>query len=493
MNRKTTKRALGLSFVSLLLCVTMLMGSTFAWFTDNATVAVNTIQSGNLNVGLQMLVDDEWVEAEGKTLGFVDETGKVLEKILWEPGCSYLLQPFKIVNNGNLALKFDVVVSAVTGDAKLAEAIEYGLQLGDVHNLSFVSYGDLNEFNNLFDAIENPEYDFNVLEPGEAMDTAGDGITFHMKEEAGNDYQDLTITGFAITVHAAQATVESDSFGDQYDANAQYDKATVVTTEELKTMLNDAADAGSGDGTIAITSNLVLAEGETWTPIKVDGYNGAGVITVEGNGKTIRGLNAPLFSGGFAGNSGIVIKDLTIADSNIVSTNSLGSGAFIETIDSMPTITLINCHVKNSTITGSRTGGLIGWNSGYDNVNDGSVKTYVTIENCSVTNCEITGAGTVGGIVGHAGANAWTYNTIKNCKVENCTLTSNDDSYRVGAIVGTANVGEVTITGCTSIGNTIKQNNNGTEIARPAGQSELYGRFVPDATGKLTIDGVEIK
>ncbi len=269
--------------------------------------------------------------------------------------------------------------------------------------------------------------------------------------------------------------------------------ATIATPSELKSILTEFTDAGSGNSSVTITSDIVFADGETWTPVVVDGYNGSGVITIDGQGHTISGLNAPLFAGGFAGESGIVIKNLTIADSKIVSTNTLGSGAFIETIDSMQTITLENCHLKNSTVTGSRTGGLIGWNSGYNNENDGPVYLTVTITDCTVTDCEITGAGTVGGIVGHAGANAWTTNSITGCKVENTQLTSNDDSYRVGAIVGTANVGEVTITNCTSTDNTIKQNNNGTEITRPEGQSDLYGRFVPqNGSGQLTINGTAI-
>ncbi len=268
---------------------------------------------------------------------------------------------------------------------------------------------------------------------------------------------------------------------------------TVVTAEELQELLNNFGAAGAGNNTLHIASDIVLAEGETWTPVTINGYNGAGVITINGGGHTISGLNAPLFAGGFAGASGVIINDLTIADSAIVSTNDVGSGAFVEKIDSMPTITLSNCHLVDSSVSGSRTGGLIGWNSGYNDVSDGPVQTHVTITDCSVTNCVITGNGTVGGIVGHAGANAWTWNTIENCKVMNCTLTSNDDSYRVGAIVGTANVGEVKITNCTSTNNDIKQNNNGSEIARPEGQSDLYGRFVPGGSGKLTIDNVAIQ
>lgn len=265
----------------------------------------------------------------------------------------------------------------------------------------------------------------------------------------------------------------------------------VSSAAKLADALEDAADAQSGNSVIEITDDLDLSS-INWTPIKVDGYNGADVVTIYGNGHTITGLKAPLFAGGFAGGSGIVIKDLTIADSNIVSTNTLGSGAFIESSDSMDTITLENCHLKNSTVTGgegSRTGGLIGWTSGYSNVNDGPVKTYVTIKGCSVEDCTITCSGSVGGLYGHAGASDWTYSTIVNCTVKNNKLISTDNGgWRVGVVVGTANIGEVTITNITESGNTLEQ----TGKTAPAGQSNLYGRFVPGTTGKLTIDGVAI-
>ena len=268
--------------------------------------------------------------------------------------------------------------------------------------------------------------------------------------------------------------------------------AGVVTKPEtLKDALSAAGAAGAGNTTIAFFGNIDMS-GTAWTPIKVDGYHGADIVTIEGNGATITGLTAPLFAGGFAGGSGIVIKDLTIADSNIVSTNTIGSGAFIESVDSMALITLDNCHLVNSTVTGgdgSRTGGLIGWTAGYNNVNDGPVKTYVTITDCSVVGCEISCNGSVGGIYGHAGNNAWTYSTIENCTVKNNKLNSTDDGgWRVGVVVGTANVGEVTISNITESGNTLTQ----TGKTAPAGQSNLYGRFVPVTTGKLVIDGAYV-
>lgn len=249
-----------------------------------------------------------------------------------------------------------------------------------------------------------------------------------------------------------------------------------------------ATDAASGNVTITLTENYDLSEMD-WTPIYVDGYHGAGIITVEGNGHYITGLKAPLFKGGFAGKSGIVIKDLTIIDSEIVSSNTQGSGAFIECTDSMTEVTLTNCHLKDSTLTGSRTGGLVGWTSGYSKKDDGPVKSYITIEDCSVTGCTITGT-SVGAINGHAGASDWTYTTIKNCTISDNQLNSIDDGgWRVGVVVGTANVGEVTISGITESGNTLTQ----TGKTAPAGQSNLYGRFVPGSTGKLVINGVAIQ
>ncbi len=265
--------------------------------------------------------------------------------------------------------------------------------------------------------------------------------------------------------------------------------ATVNSVEELDDVLTIAGQAGAGNTNVSLPANSTLdLTSSTWTPIKVDGYHGADIVTIDGNGATITGLTAPLFAGGFAGGSGIVVRNLTIKDSNIVSTNGTGSGAFIESCDSMDTITLENCHLINSTVSGSRTGGLLGWTAGYNNTNDGPVKTYVTIKNCSVIGCTITGS-SVGAINGHAGNNAWTYTTIEDCTILDNKLNSTDDGgWRVGVVVGTANVGEVYINRITESGNTLTQ----TGKTAPAGQSNLYGRFVPVSTGKLFIDGVEI-
>lgn len=267
-------------------------------------------------------------------------------------------------------------------------------------------------------------------------------------------------------------------------------KPVVMTTAELRATLTAFTSAGSGDNVIEIGKDIVLKEGETWVPAKVDGYHGAGVVTVLGNGHKISGLNAPLFAGGFAGNSGIIVKDLTLDGVKINdATSNLGIGAFVCDVDSMPTIELDNCHLTNSEIIstgGARVGGLIGWTSGYNNPNDGPVNTYIKITKCSVEECKLEAKGSVGGIIGHAGCNPATFHTISDCSVKNCVINSTDDGgWRVGVVVGTANVGKLTINNITESGNTI------TQIGKTAPEhSNLYGRFVPGTTGELVIDGV---
>ena len=251
-----------------------------------------------------------------------------------------------------------------------------------------------------------------------------------------------------------------------------------------------AATDKTGDTVIELLDDINMT-GKSWTPVSVDGYYGQGVITLNGNGKTITGLSAPLFAGGFAGKSGIVIKDLTIADADINdTTNDQGIGAFINCVDSMTRIELDNCHLKNSKIVstgGARVGGLIGWTSGYNNQNDGPVDTKVTLTNCSVENVTIEAKGSVGGLIGHAGANPATYHTITGCTVKDSTLkcTETGKSWRVGDLVGTANVGQVTVDAATSASqNILMQENAGTQ--KP--EDSIFGRKEVGTDGLVIID-----
>ena len=211
-NRKSTKRALLGSIMAMVLCLAMLVGATFAWFTDTASTGVNKIQAGKLDVALEMKdASGSWVSAEGKTLDFVKAADAKDEAILWEPGCTYTLPELRVVNNGNLALKYMIKITGIKGDAKLNEAIEW--TIGDVAMGAeqHLAAGESNAFT----------------------------IKGHMKESAGNDYMNKSIDGIAITVVATQNTVESDSFGKTYDKDAEY-PITVTTGDELQSIVNNA-------------------------------------------------------------------------------------------------------------------------------------------------------------------------------------------------------------------------------------------------------------
>ena len=124
MDGKSIKKALITSIFIIALCVVMLIGATFAWFTDTASTGVNKIESGNLKVGIYTKdANGIFVTAEGKTLNFVAADGRT--EIYWEPGCTYELPELFIKNDGNLAVKYKMKISGITGDSELNDVIEW--------------------------------------------------------------------------------------------------------------------------------------------------------------------------------------------------------------------------------------------------------------------------------------------------------------------------------------------------------------------------------
>ena len=301
---------------------------------------------------------------------------------------------------------------------------------------------------------------------------------------------------FNITAGTFAGEINNDYLapGANFDATTGEVKMSYVAKigdTEYPTLADAFAAANkTGDTVIELLDDINMT-GKNWTPVEVNGYHGQGVITLNGNGKTITGLSAPLFAGGFAGKSGIVIRDLTIADADINDpTNDQGIGAFINCVDSMPRIELDNCHLKNSKIVstgGARVGGLIGWTSGYNKPNDGPVDTKVTLTNCSVEDVTIEARGSVGGLIGHAGANPATYHTITGCTVKDSTLTCTETgkSWRVGDLVGTANDGQITVDAATSASqNTLTQEN--ADPQKP--KDSIFGRDAVNDTGLVIVD-----
>ena len=256
---KATKRTLLLSVLAMLLCMVMLVGTTFAWFTDSASTAVNTIQAGTLDVDL---VDVNGNSLVGQPLSFKKAEGHENDEILWEPGATYALPAIKIVNKGNLWLKYKVeIAEGITKNASneesnvsLLDAIDFYVIEGEV-----TTTPDLSGAKTLADYFaalnEAGEENIKTLAPkGEdGNETSALTIVGHMKELAGNEYQGLTLDGVAITVLATQYTKEYDSFGNDYDAQAGYPVSAEVSD---KASLTEALNNPGVPVSITLTETI---------------------------------------------------------------------------------------------------------------------------------------------------------------------------------------------------------------------------------------------
>ena len=266
-NKRATKRALLTSVMALVMCVVMLVGTTFAWFTDTASTGVNKIVSGNLKVDIIGENSDSHVEKLNfKKAATTDaEAGA---EILWEPGCRYLTEGFRIANKGNLALKWKAQVNkgttaANTGNFDLLDVIDFYLVTKNADGTETETA--LDEFTGNLKKTETSDVYY---------------IKGVMQTTAGNDYQGLTIDGISITVIATQDTVENDSFDNQYDKDAPLDFEPVATADELKA----AAAAGKN---VQLTQDVTLMDAVT--------FNKA--VTIDLNGKTlISSLNSNGYS-----------------------------------------------------------------------------------------------------------------------------------------------------------------------------------------------------
>ncbi len=231
-NRKNTKRTLVTNVIALILCISMFVGSTFAWFTDSASTNVNSIVAGKLDVAL---LDKEGNEVT-EELKFVDEDGNVKENVLWEPGATYNLSELKIANKGSLALKFKVLFNVKTITKNFAEVLEVrvgGKAVGTLAELMADTDG-------VAHGVILPE---NTVAPENKYISVGEtdlyDVSLHMLETAGNEYQGAKIEGISLIVLATQYTHEEDSFDNQYDARAEFSEIA-TTQEELTEVIKNA-------------------------------------------------------------------------------------------------------------------------------------------------------------------------------------------------------------------------------------------------------------
>ena len=446
---KSTKRALVSSALAILMCVAMLIGTTFAWFTDTASTGVNKIQAGNLDIEVEYTLDGtEWAK--------LDEATDLFGNGLFEPGYTRVVA-FRISNKGNLALKYNMSMNLVSETKGVNKAGEE-FALSDYLKVKTSPIQEANQIGATMVAIAfdrdaskaigwNPETDFKntkVMTSDQVL-TAGQHVYFimqvYMPETVGNEANAISADktpsiDFGISFVATQATVEKDSFDNQYDKDAGYawdgvttdtswynDTATEFYIKNGNELAGISKLAGEGetfkDKKITLTDNIDLGN-EKWVPIK--SFEGE----FDGNGKTISGLQLDSTEGG-AGlfndvKAGSKIHDLKIDGVEATVGKNGRVGVLMCAFMSWPAIK--NCTVENMEVNAPNGATFI---AGFSPIMQKNAD--FTFENCNVKNFKVNVTGTskdgcgVGGFVGQT-QRGWEQPKMYNCHVTGIDITA---------------------------------------------------------------------
>ncbi len=452
MNKSQTKRALLMSVISMLLCCTMLIGTTFAWFTDSVESGINTIVAGNLDVELYH-TDDE--ASNEKVL----PDTKLFELGNWEPGV-VAYENLTVQNEGTLALQYQLSVKAqnatVVNGHSLTEALKVAVVEGGFkatdraallaeveadENAEWMNLASFAETGKLY-AEENAEADEHTAvtygiviwwEP-----TENDNV-FNMNNE--NKGQILSVD-LGVELFATQLEAESDSFGKDYDKDAfkfdgklddyvetvpdadEPEKVTKIVIHNATGLMAFAEKFGTDETkditTVEIAADIDLA-GCEWQPINAWDPENSTRLTIEGQGHTISNMTVEGGSQlGFIGKNArdITINDLTF-DGAAVTTS--GSQAAVVIGYQYGDVVLNNVDVKNSTVKttaekGIRLGGLVGQSF----LQDGAT---LTVTGCDVDGFKVTGYHNVAGLVG----SLMNYSTLtEKWEITNSTVKNSD-------------------------------------------------------------------
>ena len=415
---KSTKKSLLLSTLSLIMCVAMLLGTTYAWFTDSVTSGKNKIIAGNLDVELYANGN----KVDGDTKLFSDVA-------LWEPG-AVAFDTLQVKNVGNLALKYQLSFlfeneTKVDGHG-LSEVLKIGTYAGEIT--------DSTKREDVIAGLSDVAPIASFAKSGKlAANTDDTAVTYVVYWEPGdNDNlynmnnekkgKDLSID-FYVKLVATQDTVEADSFDKNYDIEAPWlggvadvpaEVEGVITINSAEELAGFAKSVNSGNTysgkTIKLGKDIDL-NNISWTPISV--FNG----TFDGQNHTVLNL---VVSGekkvGLFGQVGGTVQNLNVDGAKVQGINAVGTVCGLSYYGD-----IINCTVKNATVTssvkdgddGDKVGGVVGRLSVEEGT--GSVK------NCTAENVTVQGLRQVGGVLGGAYKTSGSYdvsgNTAKNSTI----------------------------------------------------------------------------
>lgn len=509
---KNTKTKLISSVTVLLICFAMLIGSTFAWFTDNASTGVNKIQAGNLDI--EAYYQNTTLSAvEGQTTTYslpagsprgnsiifenttnpLDGAELIDDNVKFEPG--YVGAKLVTVKNvGNLAAK--IKLQFAVKDNGLADQIWYDfMQVTKNANNENEVTGNYDP-NRLLTGIANFARGY------EKSLSAGNEYKFifmyGMKETAGNEYQGKSVD-LSVTVLAKQMTEEYDSFDNHYDDGATYDStiwdssinqpATKIENGQTVYEINTAAElawvaeaVNNGTNTFAnetvkLMKDINLAN-IPWNPIGINNGNDRWFKgTFDGNDKSISNIYCtnPNYGGlfGYIGTGTITnttIKNLNLNNVNLTNGANVGEcagGALIGWIENHiegSTITIENVTVTGIKANGYKyTGGLVGYQSAkpltISNVSIVGTETMNTINSSFYKDNDYKGH--VGGLVGYYSTGTATDVTLKDIAI---TRSGDALSNRAGVFVGTlladANITSATVSYVTLLGTPVTSTSN---------------------------------
>lgn len=272
LKTKNTKNALISAILVLCMTFTALLGTTFAWFTDEVTSSGNKIQTGTLKVDLELLNEatNTWKSLKG-------ENDPIFDYAEWEPGYT-AIKLLKIENEGTLALKWKTVLTKYGEISALADVIDvyvrnYGVLTdseaatlaypADRSLEGYTRVGTAAEFLSTMEETTNGEL--------KAKQSAYLGLALKMRDGAGNEYQGMSLGGtFDITVVATQASAEDDSFGNTYDSYADWPFYSInfTATEPIADksengLLTEDVPVGDAEGqaSAVVPSGVKLADG----------------------------------------------------------------------------------------------------------------------------------------------------------------------------------------------------------------------------------------
>ena len=264
-NKRATKRALLTSVMALVMCVVMLVGTTFAWFTDTASTGVNKIQAGNLDVELEYKNSDTAVftKADKDTKVFKDGA-------LWEPGhVEYVV--LKVSNAGSLALKYKlgINIASETGSTnvlgnefKLSDYIKFGVADEDLSGKTRDEMVAAVTDSKLINEGYSKENNLNKTNDADIVT-----LVVWMPKSVGNEANYMTgkeapTIDLGISVAATQYTYENDSYDNKYDKNAEY---PIVAMDTLQELINNAAAPVSVKLEGNIAGSLTVPQGKDVT------------------------------------------------------------------------------------------------------------------------------------------------------------------------------------------------------------------------------------